>query len=46
VGPAIAGRIIEYRESYGHFSTAEELMQVKGIGPSTFEQIKDLIVVR
>jgi len=46
VGPAIAGRIVDYREAYGAFSTIEEIMNVKGIGPATFEEIKERITVR
>lgn len=45
VGPAIAGRIIEYREMNGAFETIEEIQAVKGIGSATFEGIKDLIAV-
>jgi competence protein ComEA len=45
VGPAIAVRIIEYREKNGKFKTIEEITEVKGIGDVTFEKIKDLIVV-
>ena len=43
VGPAIAGRIIEYRESNGPFQTIEEIRSVKGIGEKTYEKIKDHI---
>lgn len=46
VGPAIAGRIVEYREAYGAFTAIEEIMEVKGIGPATFEEIKDLITAQ
>ena len=45
VGPTTAGRIIEYRETQGPFETIEQIQEVKGIGPATFEGIKDLIVV-
>ncbi len=45
VGPAIAIRIIEYREKNGSFKTIEEITEVKGIGDGTFEKIKELIVV-
>ena len=45
IGPAIAGRIIEYRESYGGFRAIEDIKQVKGIGDATFEKLKDLITV-
>lgn len=43
IGPTIAQRIIDYREENGPFQTIEDLMNVSGIGPSTFDQIKDLI---
>ncbi|MBN1310179.1 MAG: helix-hairpin-helix domain-containing protein [Anaerolineae bacterium] len=45
IGPAIAGRIIEYRESQGSFNSIESIMEVSGIGPATFDKIKDLITV-
>ncbi|MFQ5593787.1 MAG: helix-hairpin-helix domain-containing protein [Anaerolineae bacterium] len=45
IGPAIAGRIIEYRESHGGFRVIEDIKQVKGIGDATFEKLKDLITV-
>lgn len=44
VGTAMAQRIIEYREQVGPFSTLADLDQVSGIGPSTLEALKDLIV--
>ena len=36
IGPELAKRIIAYREEHGPFSTAEELMQVSGIGEGKF----------
>lgn len=45
IGPAYAQRIIEYRESHGGFKTIEEIQEVQGIGPKTFEKIKDQIAV-
>lgn len=45
IGPAIAQRIIEYRESMGGFSSTEQIQQVSGIGPSTFAKISDFITV-
>ena len=45
VGPAIAQRIIEYREKNGPFERPVELMNVKGIGEKTFDRLKDRIVV-
>lgn len=45
IGPTIAQRIVDYREQNGPFDTIEDIMNVSGIGPSTYEQIKDLIIV-
>lgn len=45
VGEVIAGRIIEYRETYGGFDTIEELMEVKGIGEKRFAAWKPYITV-
>jgi competence protein ComEA len=45
IGPAIAQRIIDYREANGPFTTIEGIMDVSGIGPATFDKIKDLITV-
>lgn len=45
IGPAIAQRIIDYRTNNGPFLTKEEIMNVKGIGPATYEKLKDLITV-
>ena len=45
IGKALAGRIIEYRDSHGAFSSIEEIKKVKGIGRSLFDKIKDDITV-
>ncbi len=45
IGPKTAQSIIEYREIQGPFDTVEQIQEVKGIGPATFEGIEDLIVV-
>jgi competence protein ComEA len=45
IGPAIAQRIIDYREKVGNFSRIEDITEVSGIGEATFAKIKDLIVV-
>jgi competence protein ComEA len=44
VGPALAERIIEYREANGPFRTADEIVAVKGIGDSAFEKLKPYLV--
>lgn len=45
VGSAYAQKIIEYREANGPFENAEDIMNVKGIGSSTFEKNKERITV-
>jgi len=45
IGPAIAKRIIEYREKNQGFKSIEEIKSVPGIGEKMFEKIKDLITV-
>lgn len=45
IGPVIAQRIIDHRQQYGSFQTKEATMDVKGIGPATYERVKDLITV-
>ena len=45
IGPAIAERIISYRNHYGGFQTIDELKNVKGIGEKIFKKIKDDITV-
>ena len=32
IGPVLAAAIVEYREEHGSFASAEELMEVRGIG--------------
>lgn len=46
IGPSKAAAILAYREEAGKFKTAEELMEVSGIGDKTFEQLKDLITAK
>ncbi len=45
VGPSLAQSIIAYRDANGPFETLEELLQVPGIGPRTFEAIKPFITL-
>lgn len=45
IGPVKAQAILDYRDSYGKFVCLEELMEVKGIGQSTFDKIKDYLYI-
>ncbi|MDT8440586.1 MAG: helix-hairpin-helix domain-containing protein [Desulfuromonadales bacterium] len=45
VGPALAERIVAYRETNGAFKSAEQLAEVKGIGQKKMEKFKDKIVL-
>ena len=46
VGPKFAVRIIEYRQKYGPFKLTEELMEIRGIGPRTYDKIRDQIIAQ
>lgn len=45
IGPVLARRIVEYRETRGTFEEVEQLRRVKGIGKKTFERIRRLVAV-
>jgi len=45
VGEAVAARIIDLRQRMGGFRRVEDLLNVNGIGPTVFENMRDLIVV-
>jgi competence protein ComEA len=45
IGPALAGRILAWRDEHGRFSSIEELQEVSGIGPATFAELADLVTV-
>jgi len=45
IGPITGQNIIDYRNANGPFTKIEDIQEVKGIGPVTFEKIKDLITV-
>lgn len=45
IGPATAQSIIDYRNDIGEFGSVEDIMDVPGIGESTFNEIKALITV-
>jgi competence protein ComEA len=46
IGPTTAQKIIDYRNQHGPFGSITEIMNVAGIGPSTFDLIQGLISVK
>jgi competence protein ComEA len=46
IGLKKAEAIVKYRETYGAFHDAEELTEVKGIGPSILKKNEGLVVVK
>jgi competence ComEA-like helix-hairpin-helix protein len=45
IGPALAARIVRYREAHGLFETPEEMQNVPYIGIKTFEKNRPYILV-
>ena len=43
VGPAMAERIISWRETNGSFAAVDDLLNVPGLGDKTFESLRDLV---
>jgi len=45
VGPALAARVIQYRQEHGPFKRVEEIKDVKGIGDVLFDKLKDRLTL-
>ena len=45
VGPALAGRIVAFRDSVGRFRRPEQLDSVRGIGPALLARLLPLVQV-
>jgi len=45
VGPALAGRILDFRSANGDFEKVDELLAVKGIGDRSIETLRPYLSV-
>jgi competence protein ComEA len=43
VGPSTAAKIVEYRTEHGGFTSIDELLAVKGIGPKKLEAMRKFL---
>jgi competence ComEA-like helix-hairpin-helix protein len=43
IGPALAARVVAYRDSAGPFRTVDELGRVRGIGPAKLAALRPLV---
>ncbi len=46
VGPALAERIIEFRDANGPFQRVDELVAVRGIGEKSLEKLRPYVVTK
>lgn len=46
IGPVLAGRIVDYRQSHGPFTAVDSLINITGIGSHKLLKIKDLITIQ
>ena len=45
IGPVIAQRIIDYRQTYGPFTEKNQIEEVNGIGDKKYSDLENLIEV-
>lgn len=45
IGPKLAARIVEHRQQSGAFKSAEELMNVRGIGEKNFAKLQPYLTL-
>ena len=45
IGPALAARIVAYRQANGPFATVEDLLNVSGIGEKTLAKLRPYLLV-
>ncbi|HEV3049191.1 MAG TPA: helix-hairpin-helix domain-containing protein, partial [Longimicrobium sp.] len=45
IGPALARRVVEWRQAHGPFAAVDDLEKVPGIGPATVERLRPRVRV-
>jgi comEA protein len=45
IGPALAQRIVQYRQSHGLYKTNKDLLEVSGIGKKKLDELKPYLAV-
>lgn len=45
IGPVLAKRILSYRTEHGGFRSTRQLLDVSGIGPATYQDLKGKVRV-
>ncbi|MBU1702121.1 MAG: helix-hairpin-helix domain-containing protein [Candidatus Eisenbacteria bacterium] len=45
IGPAMAGRILDYRRERGPFRDVVELLQIRGVGEKTLERLQPYLCI-
>ena len=45
IGPALAQRIIDWREANGPFTSVDQLLEVAGIGDAVFSGLADKVAL-
>jgi competence protein ComEA len=45
IGPALAGRILAWRDEHGRFTAVEDLLDVSGIGDGRFAELRERVRV-
>lgn len=45
VGPGLATRIVQFRQAQGPFQDIDDLLQVRGVGPLTLQQLRPMLLL-